>query len=242
MHIQVGASDEHHLLESQTIQQMANESGLANAIVAFCALESPERTVMLDELVKLGNLRGIRQIVGRSPAEDLANGTDALLQDPRWLEGLSELQTRSLSFDLQLLPEQMLSAAELLSKVPDLRVAVCHCGSPWYRDEDGWAMWRAGLTALAERPNTYCKISGLSMFDHNWTMESLTPVINTVLDIFGSERCMFGSNFPVDKLHKNYQNIWYAYLEILEQYQPALTEYHKQQLFKGNCADFYKIT
>jgi predicted TIM-barrel fold metal-dependent hydrolase len=242
VHIQVGADDHQHLLESQTVQQMADDSGLANAIVAFCELEKPTCSTLLDELGKLNNFRGIRQIIGRSPQEDSVTGTDALLQNPRWLEGLVELQKRSLSFDLQLIPDQMQSAAKILSKVPNLRVAVCHCGSPWYRDKQGWAMWKDGLESLAERPNTYCKISGLSMFDHNWTIESLAPVINTVLDIFGPERCMFGSNYPVDKLHTDYARLWYAYLKILEQYQPTLTNNDKRRLFKDNCGVFYNIT
>lgn len=242
VHIQVGADNDQHLLESQTVQEMADDSGLANAIVAFCSLENSNRTEQLDELSKLNNLRGVRQIIGRSPQEDLVNGTDALLKNPEWLEGLLELQARSLSFDLQLIPEQMQAAAMLLSDIPDLRVALCHCGSPWYRDSEGWEMWKRGLTSLAQRPNTYCKISGLSMFEHNWTVESLTPIVSTVLDIFGVERCMFGSNFPVDKLHTDYASIWHAYLEILEQYQPSLSSADRQKLFKNNCANFYNIT
>ena len=241
VHIQVGADDRQHLLESQTAQSFADTSDLANGIVAFCALEDPSRTEMLDSLSELSNFRGVRQIVGRSPAEDKQTGTGSLLNNPEWLEGLYELERRSLSFDLQLIPDQMQQAAEIFAQVPNLAVAVCHCGSPWYRDEEGWFLWEEGLRALAKLPNIHCKISGLSMFDHDWTVDSLRPIITTVLDIFSAERCMFGSNFPVDKLHTSYERLWMAYLDVVNGYRPTLSETQKRSLFKDNCAAFYRL-
>jgi predicted TIM-barrel fold metal-dependent hydrolase len=241
VHIQVGADNSQHLLESQTIQSFADESELANGIVAYCALEQPNRNEMLDELSKLNNFRGVRQIIGRSPEEDRHTETGSLLGNAEWLKGLYELERRSLSFDLQLIPDQMQRAAELFSKVPNLSVALCHCGSPWYRDKQGWELWKTGLKSLAEHPNIYCKISGLSMFDHNWTVSSLSPIIETVLEVFSPERCMFGSNFPVDKLHTNYESLWMAYLEIVNNQQPEFSEQQKIDLFMNNCKDFYKL-
>ena len=79
------------------------------------------------------------------------------------------------------------------------------------------------------------------MFDHDWTVDSLRPIIDTVLDVFGAERCMFGSNFPVDKLHTSYESLWLAYLEIVESYHPTLSETQKRALFKDNCAAFYRL-
>jgi len=244
VHIQVGAADEQHLLESQVIQGLADSSGLANGIVGYCALEQKNRSRMLDQLCKLDNFRGVRQIVGRSPEEDKQTGTDGLLNSSAWLEGLVELEERKLSFDLQLIPDQMSRAAEVFSNVPELAVALCHCGSPWYRDSPGWEMWRSGLYELAALPNMHCKISGLSMFDHNWSVETLRPIVETVIEIFGPERCMLGSNFPVDKLHTNYHRLWLAYLEILDTLrisEEPLTTQQKQRLFKHNCAAFYKL-
>jgi len=244
VHIQVGADDDQHLLESQTVQKFADNSDVANAIIGFCALEENSRNEMLDAYQRLDNFRGVRQIVGRSPAEDKETGTGSLLANPNWLEGLKELERRSLSFDLQLIPEQMQSAAGLLAEVPKLSVALCHCGSPWYTPDSnpkGWNMWQEGLQTLAKLPNVHCKISGLTMFDHNWSVDTLRPIIEQVIFTFGPERCMFASNFPVDKLHANYQQLWYAYLEIVENLSPGLSEDLKRGLFKENCARFYKI-
>lgn len=241
VHIQVGAIEGQHLLESQTVQSLADNSDLAQAIVAFCALENPGRTQMLDELCKLNNFRGVRQIVGRSPEEDRETGTDSLLNDPQWVEGLRELEKRSLSFDLQLIPDQMQRISEIFSLVPDLKVVLCHCGSPWYREPQGWQVWKNGLKAIAELPNAHCKISGLGMFDHNWTIDSISPVIDTVLKTFGPDRCMFGSNFPVDKLHTDYSQLWLSFLDIINNYRPAFENRQIEAMFKDNCRTFYRI-
>jgi len=240
VHIEVGAAEGQHFLESKTIQSMADQSRFANGIVAFAHLQASDIIEQLDALSELENLRGIRQIVGRSPAEDKATGTGSLIDDPKWLEGLQELARRGLSFDLQLIPDQMQNVVAVLEQVPELNVALCHCGSPWYRDDKGWNMWRQGLKNIAALPNSMCKVSGLSMFDNNWTVESLKPVIEEVVSTFGPERVMFGSNFPVDKLHTSYQRLWRAYLQIVEQL-PELVVKQKQAMFRDNCMRFYRL-
>ncbi len=237
VHIQVGAADDQHLAEAEWVQKMADTSPLPSAMVAFCALESAERSHRLDQLEKFPALRGVRQIVGRAPEEDRHSGSAQLLDNPAWLRGLHELQGRGLRFDLQLIPELMQKSFSVFRQVDELPVALCHAGSPWYREREGWALWRKGLCDLASLPRTVCKISGLGMFDHDWTVETLRPVVETVIDTFGPERCMLGSNFPVDKLYTDYQRLWQAYLELIAQYSA-----HEQAALKRECcANFYVI-
>jgi len=172
-----------------------------------------------------------------SPDEDKISGTGSLLDNPNWLSGLREVSKRGLSFDLQLIPDQMQQVWRIFKEVDELPVALCHCGSPWYRDAAGWQMWQQGLTKLAELPNLSCKISGLSMFDHNWTSDSLKTVVDVVLDTFGPGRCMFGSNFPVDKLHCDYESLWRSYETLTAHCSDA----EQLRLFKNNCRDFYRL-
>ncbi len=237
VHIQVGAASDQHLAETAWLQGMADTHKLPNAIVAYCELENANRGKTLDQLQNFAAVRGIRQIVGRSPNENRQTGSGALLNNEQWLEGLKELVRRGLSFDLQLIPDQMEQAYTVLSQVEKLPVALCHCGSPWYRDTDGWQLWQSGLRRLASLPNVQCKISGLGMFDSNWTLDSLKPVFDTVLEIFGPERCMFGSNFPVDKLYRDYQTLWKSYIQLCK----ALTDTERRQMFSDNCQRFYRL-
>jgi len=83
----------------------------------------------------------------------------------------------------------------------------------------------------------YVKISGLAMFDHQWTVESLRPYVLETIDAFGAERAMFASNFPVDRLFGSYTDLWHAYAAIVEGASVA----EKEALFCGNAERFYRI-
>ncbi len=237
VHIQVGAAPGDEVNETRWLQDTASATGLPSAIVAYCELERPDLGAQLDAHASADRLRGVRQIVGRSDEEDAGTGTGRLLHDDRWIAGLSRLPAHDLSFDLQLVPGQMHRVAEILSYVTELRVALCHCGSPWDQTPDGIAAWRDGLQALAANAKVYCKISGLGMFDHGWSTESIRPIVESCLEIFGVDRCMFGSNFPVDKLHASYSRIWRAYDELTT----GLQDEERHRLFVGNAIDFYRI-
>lgn len=233
VHIQVGAEDS--LAETAWVSQQPD---CAQAIVAFCDLAADDIAARLDAQQAFDRLRGIRQIVGRHVDEDRAHGSDSLLRDPRWLTGLRLLAERGLSFDLQMIPSQMPAVLDILKQVPELPVALCHCGSPWDQSAAGLTSWKNGLEALAELNNTACKISGLGMFNPDWTVAELEPVVHTVIEVFSPQRVMFGSNFPVDKLYHSYDDYWHACLEILSRYTPE----EQHAMLAGNARLFYRIT
>jgi predicted TIM-barrel fold metal-dependent hydrolase len=240
VHIQVGADSSDSIAETRWLQSEAQTTplGIPNAIVAFCNLADENSEEILDAQAESGNLRGIRQIVGRSPDEDAKRGTGALLDNSIWIENLARLPSRRLSFDLQLIPEQLPQVTEVLGDIPDLRVALCHCGSPHDQSKDGLASWRKGLARLAELPNVYCKLSGFCMFEQNWDAERVRQTTLTAIDIFGVDRCMFGSNFPVEKLYVSYQTLYSSYLDIAAEF----SEPQQQNLLADTARRFYRIS
>ena len=237
VHIQVGAAEGDELKETEWLQRIGDDEGLPSAIVAFCDLDNPDAAKQIAAQLQHPRVRGIRQIVGRSAEEDAATGSAQLLESVVWRENLELLGELGLSFDLQLTPGQVARAAEVLGQVPDTQIALCHCGSPWDQSQAGLSAWRDGLRLLASLPNVHCKISGLGMFDHDWTVDSIRPIVESCIDIFGPGRCMFGSNFPVDKLHAGYTQLWQAYEEITAALGPTVQE----QLFSDNARSFYGL-
>jgi len=214
VHIQVGAED--GLAEAQWVQAVADANpDWPAAQVVFCDLTAPDLGKQLDEIRKLPSVRGVRQIVGRAPEEDAATGTNALLDDPNFAEGLREAAQHGLSFDLQLIPELMAKTATVLERVPETKVALCHAGSPHDRSPEGLRDWTRALKSLSGLPNVRCKLSGLGMFDHTWNVQSIRPIVETCLEQFGADRCMFGSNFPVDSLYSDYASLAGAYQELV---------------------------
>ena len=125
-------------------------------------------------------------------------------------------------------------AALLFDKVPELKVALCHAGSPHDRTREGILYWRKALTSISSLTNVTCKISGLGMFKHDWSVEDFRPLIEICLDQFGSKRCMFGSNFPVDSLYSDYSTLMSAIMTIVPK------SYH-EAIFEKTARKFYSI-
>lgn len=220
VHIQVGAEDP--LAEARWIDQVAAASPDWPMVqVAFADLTAPDYAAHLEALCALPSLRGVRQIVGRAEGEDAQTGTNDLITNPAFQTHLAELGARGLSFDLQLTPKLMPAMADLLARCPQTPVALCHAGSPQSRDPAHLRDWAAGMARLAACPNVTCKLSGLGMFDHQWSIESMRPVVETVLDLFGPERVMFGSNFPVDALYSDYGTLMAAYAMLIPEAMQA---------------------
>jgi len=210
-HIQVGVSEDDAVKETLWLEDNAgNEPLLPSAIVAFADLTRDDLSDLLAEHAKATRFRGVRQIIGRHPVEDKKMGTGDLLDNPDFLGGLKYLADHHLSFDLQLVASQYDAAARLFSEVPDLKFAVCHFGSPWDLSLEGFKVWRAAMEQFAGLPGCVLKFSGFGMFKADWTPEDIKPFVHEALEIFGPERCMAGSNFPVDKLYGGYDRIWNA--------------------------------
>ena len=207
VHIQVGAAD--GLEEAQWINSVVNENQSWPMVqVAFCDLSSDQRELHLDKLQKLSSVVGVRQIIGRSPAEDANNKTNELLTSDNFMQGLQSISDRGLTFDLQIIPELLKTCASVFSQFPNLQVILCHAGSPYNRTLEGIKSWASDLNHLSKLSNVSCKLSGLGMFDHNWTQSTVAPIVTTVIDQFGSKRVMFGSNFPVDSLSSSFEQLF----------------------------------
>jgi predicted TIM-barrel fold metal-dependent hydrolase len=225
------------LAETQWLDRVAKRDGLPTAIVAAVNLTRPDLDEVLEAQAASLRLRGVRHIVGREPADDARTGCARVLDDPALVRGLRSLAASGLSFDLQLTVPQMARVADLLARVPDLPVALCHCGSPWDQTPKGLEAWRRGLEHLAQLPRLVCKLSGLSMFDPRRTTEEFVARVRAVLHIFGPERCLFGSNFPVDGLHRSYGEIVAATRAALQGFDAAASEW----VFRETARRFYRL-
>lgn len=235
VHVQVGAAPGQELAETSWLDAQARQTGFPTAIVAFADVSSPHILDALAAQVETSSrVRGIRQIVSRHSAEDGAAEGTALLARPEFLSGLRQLARLGLSFDLQLTPPLLEQAAEVFGKVEELPVALCHAGSPWDQSPEGLRSWRKGLAAFAGLSRSSVKLSGFGMFDPHWTGASLKPLVEAALEAFGPTRTMWGSNFPVDKLYRSYQ-------EVLATVMSLVPEAQREDVFNRTARRFYRI-
>ena len=233
VHIQVGAADS--FAEASYIDEVAKANPDWQMVqVAAADLEAEDNLTQIERLKTLPSVRGVRQIIGRAPKEDAVSGTHHLLRNPAFKAGLGILSAHALSFDLQLIPDVMEEAGQLFASLPNLPVVLCHGGSPYERSPAGLAKWAESLKHLSSLDHLYVKFSGLGMFEHNWTPETLRPILETLWNQFGAERIMFGSNFPVCSLSSSYADL----IALYEAFIPASA----QDSFFGHTArSFYRF-
>jgi predicted TIM-barrel fold metal-dependent hydrolase len=157
-------------------------------------------------------------------------------------EVLRLLAERGLIFDLVTHPEEMAQAATALARFPEAIYVVEHTGWPWpdrFNDPDYFALWQKGMSTLAEvGENVHCKLSGLPMSAHDMDIQRMRPWIEHCLDVFGSSRCVIGSNFPVDRLFGDFTTLMSVYAELTG----PLGAEGQQAVFAGNAARVYRIS
>lgn len=158
--------------------------------------------------------------------------------NPQWLAGLQRLAELDLSFDLFTDAQNLGLAAQSFGSVPGMRLVVEHTGMPPLNDSEGMSIWRSGLLSIAHQvPNSFLKISGFSLFADSWDPHSLRSIVREAIDIFGPERCMFASNYPVDSLATSYKNLWLT----LDDITSDLSLEERTALFSGTALRAYRI-
>lgn len=226
------------LSETRWLQELAATNGLPNAIVAGVKLHQPDIAAQLEMHAAARNLRGVRQILNWDPDPWLTFTDRAdYMSDHDWLAGYALLARHDLSFDLQVYPWQLKGAAQLASRYPKTTVILNHAGMPFHPRGAGLESWRHGMRLLAKNPNAAVKISGLGMLDWQWTTQSIRPLVLETIDIFRVERCMFGSNFPVDRLYSSFEKLYQSYEEIVGDFATG----EQEQLFSSNAERYYRI-
>jgi predicted TIM-barrel fold metal-dependent hydrolase len=237
VHIQAEHDNRDVVRETRWLQQitdMTDSRGFPQAIVADCNFALPDTERTLVSHCESRNVRGIRHAVNRRL--DAAEPYDPL-RDPIWCRNFSLLRKFNLSFDMQLFPRQADDAVRLIAANPDIKVIFTHAAMPIWRDAENMRRWKSALHRYAALPNTAIKVSGFGSFDRNWSPTSIEPVLNEVMEAFGPDRCMLGSNFPVDRLAKTYHQVWHCFSECFARYSAS----EQERLFCYNALKFYRL-
>jgi predicted TIM-barrel fold metal-dependent hydrolase len=224
--------------ETEWVQAIADRHGFPQGIVAAAPLADPALPAILKRHARARNLRGIRAIASWHAEAHLRFAAKPdLMDDPAWRRGLDLLIAQDLSLDLMINAAQLGDAARLARDHPSLRIVINHAGSPVDRAAGDLGRWRDGLAEAAAAPNVWIKISDLAAYDHDWTVESYRPIVMSLIEAFGTGRCMAGSDFPVAGLHGDFAAHFKAFRTIVAD----LPEASQRDLFHDNAAAFYRL-
>ena len=212
VHCEAEGDRDFQIQESEWITEINAQHGFPNAIVGHAWFDRDNTEEILAKQAAIPLVRGIRSKPVTAPSpETITPGAPGTMQDPKWLEGIALLEKYDLSWDLRVPAWHLEEAAEVARAFPGIRINLNHTGFPWDRSPDGLEMWRQGMHALAACPNVMTKISCLCLPDGPWRLEDNRPIVLEAIDIFGVDRCMFASNFPVDRLRASYDMIYDAF-------------------------------
>ncbi|MBO4208426.1 amidohydrolase family protein [Micromonospora echinofusca] len=229
VHVQAAVGTPDPVVETRWLTEMAARYGHPAAIVAHADLAGADVEQVLDRHGESALLRGVRDF-----AVEPALAADA---DQRLDPGLRALTRRGLLLDLDCEWPHMPAAAQLARRHPDLVVVLEHLGYPRRRDPEYFRGWRRGIDALAAVPNVHCKISGVGMGDPRWSSESIAPWIGYCIEVFGPQRCVFGTNWPVDRLFSSYDAIVTAYRDAVA----GLSDAEQRQVLHDNAVALYRL-
>lgn len=224
--------------EARWIEDLGRETGWPHATVAFADMTVPDVRPMLDRLAQNPRLRGIRQQLHHhdNPQFRFASRPD-LCDDAAVQRNCARLADYALSFDLQVFAPQMASAARLTAAAPRTTFVLQHAGMLEDLTPQGRAIWAAGMDLLAACPNAVVKLSGLGTFVHRVDPDLIGWLWRETVARFGPDRCLWGSNFPIEKL-------WTDYAALLDAHRAAadaLPDAARQAIFHDTACRVYRL-
>jgi predicted TIM-barrel fold metal-dependent hydrolase len=225
--------------EVRWVEAVAQEAGWPHAIVGAADFLSDScAEVLRAQSAASPRMRGSRMQLHWhenpnfrfAPAPDVAN-------NPQFRRNLSRLQDFGWLFELQVFSAQMRDAARLVADFPGIPFVLIHAGmleGPTPREREAWL---EGMKRLAECPNAFVKLSGQGTFIHAVDKDFIADVVRECLRLFGSTRCVFGSNFPIEKIWTNYESLFKTYQEVLADYSVEVRE----DVFGRTAARLYRL-
>ena len=222
---------QHNIEENRWALQLADDNDFIAGVVGWVDLRADDCEEQLLEFKQHTKFVGIRHIVQDEPDEDF-------IIRPEFLRGLKILEQHGVPYDVLTYTQHLRHAVTLGEQLPDLPMVIDHLSKP--KIKAGLTTgWKEDLQAAARFPNIHCKLSGMVTEADwkNWKPADLKPYVETALEAFGPERCMFGSDWPVLELAATYSQVHSALDEITR----ALSDTERSQIFGKTAARFYSL-
>lgn len=219
--------------ETDFLLDLADRAGFVAGVVGWLDMEDADFAGKVDRLMARPKFVGLRPML-----QDLDD--DAYILRPGVIDNLARLAERGVAFDVLGFPRHLAGVTSALEAVPDLKAVIDHLSKPAIaaKEFDDWA---AGIARLATLPNVHCKLSGMitEADQDNWRPADLEPYVDHVLSVFGPQRLMFGSDWPVCLLAGSYGEVMNALRTVLD---GKLSADERAGVYGANAAHFYGLS
>jgi len=217
--------------ENEFLLRLAAQHDFIKGVVGWIDLQAPDIEAQLQHMQGFPKLKGFRHV--------LQGETDRqLMLRPAFLNGISKLGKYGFTYDILIFVDQLPYAEELVRRFPDQPFVLDHIAKPNIKGQQ-IDEWRQGILKLAQYENISCKVSGM-VTEADWTgwaPNDFSPYLDTVFNTFGTDRVMYGSDWPVCQVAGTYAQV----AELAEYHIQALSASEQALFWGGNAAQFYKI-
>ena len=217
--------------ETNDLIAASHQTGFVRGVVGWAPLAADDVSAVLDRWAGEAALRGLRHVVQDEP-------DDSFLDGEAFNRGVSEAVRRGLRYDILVFARQLPAAIRFVDRHPEGQFVLDHLAKPdVLRGEVG--SWTRTLRELAERPNVMCKVSGIVTEADwsSWTLDTIRPFLDVVLEAFGPSRLMFGSDWPVCLLATEYER----WLRTVIEWAEPLSHDEKSSICLSTACDFYGV-
>ena len=238
IHCEAEWNREDQIGETLWLSKLSETSKFPTAIVGHAWLNKENSEAIIAEQASFDIVKGIRSKptirFSKTSKEYVKTGS---MQDLSWRRGLKLLEKYNLNYDLRVPAWHLEEASEIVRLIPNTKVIINHAGFPWDRSKEGLDFWRKGIKAISSEPNTFIKLSEFGVKGEIWNYKQNADIIHELIDIFGPQRCMFASNFPVSSLKITFNELFANFKKIVSKY--SLDE--KKSLFSNTAIETYNI-
>ena len=237
VHMEAEWSPDDPVGETQWLHELHDATGYPHAVIGQAWFAREDIADVLAGHAAHPLMRSVRQKPSAAPSPDaFIAAAPGSMADPGFRAGYAYLATHGLHYDLQTPWWHLGEAADLARDFPDTLIILNHTGLPADRSDDGLAGWREAMERFADQPNTAVKISGIGVPGEKWTAALNGGIVLKTIDIFGVDRCMFASNFPVDSICATYDEIFTSFKETVSGFSPE----DRRKMFHDNAARIYR--
>jgi predicted TIM-barrel fold metal-dependent hydrolase len=238
VYVQANWPKERFADEAEWVQSPAEETGWPHAIAAYVDLTVADARPQLDRLSRIRLMRTVRMQLHwhEKPQYRFAARSD-LSRDRAVQENIACLADYGWAFELQVFADQMADAVSLVASCPHVTFILQHAGMLEDLEASGWTAWREGMRRLAGCRNVVVKLSGLGTFIHRNDEAHIARIVRETVALFGAGRCLFGSNFPIEKL-------WTSYDALIGCYQRAVADFTPDEqaaILGGTAGRIYRL-
>jgi L-fuconolactonase len=217
--------------ENDFLIGLANQHDFIKGVVGWVDLCADNIEERLEHYSQYPLLKGFRHVLQGEPNR-------AFMLQPQFLRGIGALSRHDYTYDILIYPDQLSYSKELVAQFPEQRFVLDHLAKPDIKMgaiED----WEIGIKALAQYPNTYCKLSGMVTEADwkGWKKEDFRQVLDTTVNAFGINRIMYGSDWPVCLVAASYSDI----MGIVQDYFASFSKSEQEAFFGGNATAFYNL-